>query len=100
MAAMNFGSTATARAASRNRMTMGSGVPAGANKPDHWKKTASNPDSAKVGTSGSDARRLSPHDASTRSLPALTCWITVDGPEETASMFPPSSATTAGPAPV
>ncbi len=83
IAATNRGSPAAARAASRSlACSTGSGVPAGANSAAHWKKTASKPDSVSVGTSGSDASRLSPHEASTRSLPALTCWITVDGPDD------------------
>ena len=40
-----------------------------------------------------------PQLANTRSLPALTCWTTVDGPDATASRVPPSSAVTAGAAP-
>src|SRR5690349_12340116 len=93
-------SAAVARAASRSLASTGSGVPAGANSADHWKNTVGTPLSVRVGTSGSDARRLSPQDARTRTLAALTCWMTVDGPVESASTLPLSSPTTAGPPPV
>ena len=62
---------AAARDASRRRAITGSGVPVGANNADHWKNTALTPDSFSVATSGSEARRLSPHEASTRTLPAM-----------------------------
>src|SRR5206468_10960265 len=95
IAATNFGSATAARAASRNLAITGSGVPAGTKSAVHCVNTTGKPASVSVGTSGIDASRLSPQVASTRSLPALTCWTTVDGPDDTESTVPPRSATTA-----
>ncbi len=35
-----------------------------------------------------------------RTFPPFACWITVEGPVDSASTCPPSNATIAGPAPV
>ena len=95
MVATTLASPAALRAAVRSLVTMSSGVPAGTNSADHcW------PLCLRLGTSGSATSGLSPQCASARSLPALTCCATVLGPLATASTVPPSSASTAGLAPV
>src|SRR5258708_5340000 len=95
----NVASLTAAFAASRSFATTASGVPAGTKSPVHCENCASYPSSRKVGTSGSAGCRLSPQDASTRILPPLRCPMIVEGPVESASTWPPRSATTAGPAP-
>src|SRR5438128_378921 len=55
-------------------VTIAAGVPAGARIPYHEPASyPGSPDSASVGTSGSNAERFFPVTASARSLPALMC---------------------------
>src|SRR5262249_42529193 len=80
--------------------TVSFGVFAGANKP--FQLSASKPlkpDSATVGTLGSDSLLLREALASARTVPAFSCAATPEEGKKTAVTCPPSSALTAGASP-
>ena len=99
MVCTTAGSVAALAAAARSFCTTGSGVPAGTNSADHCANCTGWPAPFRLGSSGSEVSGLSPQCASARSLPALMCESTLAGPVDSASTCPPSSASTAGPAP-
>ncbi len=77
--------------------TMAAGVPAGMNRPYQVLTSKSlKPDSATVGTSGSDELRLAEVTASGRSLPDLI-WPMAEGRDDTSrSTLPASASISAG----